>query len=74
MTVTKKEPATLLYRVCWSCASMGNRQQWFTTKQGAEKFAATLDAAKEAVEKVGIPKNKAALAEWLNHNFSTDNG
>jgi hypothetical protein len=74
VAATKKYPAVLLYRVCWSCASMGNRQQWFATKPGAEKFAATLYAAKEAIEEVQIPKNKATLAEWLNHNFSTDNG
>jgi hypothetical protein len=64
-----------LHRLCWSCPDHGRRQEWFTTWNLAMRFARREKIADSAhFDTVDIPTGKMSLAEWLNHNFNTDNG
>lgn len=64
-----------LHRVCWNDPGNGRMQQFFTTVNKAMRFARRERISDEAhFDVVEIPRTKLGMAEWLNANFSTDNG
>ena len=53
----------------------GNMQVWDTSERGVRKLAMNEWSVKPtAVKQIEIPTTKAGLVEWLNANFSRDNG
>jgi hypothetical protein len=65
-----------LWRAWYSCPHNGLLYVWATSERNVRQLARNDWGILKAVEveRVEIPTTKAELAEWLNKNFSRDNG
>lgn len=78
-----------LYKAYWQDNALGGCQSWHSSKRKADRALAKeklnstpLISGEEVgttdepwgVERVEFPRRKTAVIDWLNQNFSTDNG
>jgi hypothetical protein len=71
-----------IYRLDLYSAELGNLVSWHTSRRSAEKEwkqhseeRGTEDAVgPEGIEIIEIPLTRKGLVDWLNANFTTDNG
>jgi len=73
-----------VYRVDFHDPHLGTMISWFTSESKAKSYLAKMKREQKAegiepsgpqeVLAVELPANKGELVEWLNRNFTTDNG